>query len=233
MRPSGRANDELRPIEIIRNFTKHAEGSVLIACGDTRVLCNASVDNSVPGFLRGKGKGWVTAEYGMLPRSTGSRMRREASTGKQGGRTMEIQRLIGRALRASIDTEKLGERTITIDCDVIQADGGTRTASISGAWVAMSDAIQTLIDKGSIKQNPIHSQVAAVSVGVYQGQAVLDLDYVEDSSADTDMNIVMNNQGGFIEVQGTAEAAAFDQDALNQMLSLAKNGITQIFELQV
>ena len=192
MRPSGRANDELRPVKITRNFTRHAEGSVLIECGDTRVLCNASVENSVPGFLRGKGKGWVTAEYGMLPRSTGSRMRREASTGKQGGRTMEIQRLIGRALRASLDMEKLGERTITIDCDVIQADGGTRTASISGAWVALCDAIQTMTERGDLKQSPILCQVAAVSVGIYENQPVLDLDYIEDSAADTDMNIVMN-----------------------------------------
>ena len=232
MRPSGRANDELRAIKITRNYTMHAEGSVLIECGDTRVLCNASVENSVPGFLRGKGKGWVTAEYGMLPRSTGSRMRREANAGKQGGRTMEIQRLIGRALRASIDIGKLGERTITIDCDVIQADGGTRTASISGAWVALSDAIQTLVDRGDLSQNPILCQVAAISAGIYEGGAVLDLDYAEDSSADTDMNIVMNNNGGFIEVQGTAEAAAFDDSELNEMLALAKKGITEIFELQ-
>jgi ribonuclease PH len=204
----------------------------LIECGDTRVLCNASVENSVPGFLRGKGKGWVTAEYGMLPRSTGSRMRREASVGKQGGRTMEIQRLIGRALRASLDMEKLGERTITIDCDVIQADGGTRTASISGAWVALYDAIQAMTERGDLKQSPILCQVAAVSVGIYQNQAVLDLDYIEDSTADTDMNIVMNDKGGFIEVQGTAEAAAFDESELIKMVALAKNGITQIFELQ-
>jgi len=232
MRPSGRANDELRPVKITRNFTRHAEGSVLIEYGDTRVLCNASVENSVPGFLRGKGKGWVTAEYGMLPRSTGSRMRREASVGKQGGRTMEIQRLIGRALRASLDMEKLGERTITIDCDVIQADGGTRTASISGAWVALYDAIQAMTERGDLKQSPILCQVAAVSVGIYQNQAVLDLDYIEDSTADTDMNIVMNDKGGFIEVQGTAEAAAFDESELIKMVALAKNGITQIFELQ-
>jgi len=232
MRPSGRANDELRPVKITRNFTRHAEGSVLIECGDTRVLCNASVENSVPGFLRGKGKGWVTAEYGMLPRSTGSRMRREASVGKQGGRTMEIQRLIGRALRASLDMEKLGERTITIDCDVIQADGGTRTASISGAWVALYDAIQTMTERGDLKQSPILCQVAAVSVGIYENQAVLDLDYIEDSTADTDMNIVMNNKGGFIEVQGTAEAAAFDESELIKMVALAKTGIAQIFELQ-
>lgn len=232
MRPSGRANDELRPIKITRDFTMHAEGSVLIEYGATRVLCNASVENSVPGFLRGKGKGWVTAEYGMLPRSTGSRMRREANAGKQGGRTMEIQRLIGRALRASIDTRKLGERTITIDCDVIQADGGTRTASISGAWVALYDAIQTLLEQGDLEQSPIVCQVAAVSTGIYQGQAVLDLDYVEDSTADTDMNIVMNDKGGFIEVQGTAEAAAFNESELHEMLALARKGIRQIFGLQ-
>ncbi|MCP4981152.1 MAG: ribonuclease PH [Gammaproteobacteria bacterium] len=233
MRPSGRAADELRPIRITRDYIKHADGSVLIEFGDTRVICTASIDNSVPGFLRGKGKGWVTAEYGMLPRSTGSRMRREASIGKQGGRTMEIQRLIGRTLRASIDTEVLGERTITVDCDVIQADGGTRTASISGAWVALSDAIQGLIDSGTLKQNPIGCQVAAISVGVYQGVAVLDLDYAEDSNADTDMNIVMNNQGGFIEVQGTAEAAAFSELELNSMLALARDGIARIFDFQV
>jgi ribonuclease PH len=232
MRPSGRATDELRAVTITRNYIKHANGSVLIEFGDTRVICTASVDNSVPGFLRGKGKGWATAEYGMLPRSTGSRMRREASVGKQGGRTLEIQRLIGRALRASINTAKLGERTITVDCDVIQADGGTRTASITGAWVALSDAIQGLIDAGDLKQNPIESQVAAISVGIYQGVAVLDLDYAEDSAADTDMNIVMNNQGGFIEVQGTAEAAAFSEQELGNMLTLARDGITRLFELQ-
>jgi len=232
MRPSGRANDELRPIRITRNYTRHAEGSVLIESGDTRVLCNATIENSVPGFLRGKGRGWVTAEYGMLPRSTGTRMRREASSGKQGGRTLEIQRLIGRALRASINTELLGERTITIDCDVIQADGGTRTASISGAWVALSDAIQTLLDQDELKQNPLECQVAAISVGIYQGEAVLDLDYAEDSSAHTDMNIVMNSEGGFIEVQGTAEVRSFSDVELSQMLALARQGIEQIFELQ-
>ena len=233
MRPSGRANDELRPIKITRHYTKHAEGSVLIECGDTRVICTATVENTVPGFLRGKGTGWVTAEYGMLPRSTGSRMRRESSMGKQGGRTMEIQRLIGRALRASLDTEKLGERTITIDCDVIQADGGTRTASISGAWVALSDAIQTLLEKGDLKQTPIGCQIAAISVGIYEGQAVLDLDYAEDSSAHTDMNIVMNSNGGFIEVQGTAEGESFSDGELNNMLALARKGIQDIFELQI
>ena len=232
MRPSARATDQTRSIKITRNYIRHAEGSVLIECGDTRVICTASVDNSVPGFLRGKGSGWVTAEYGMLPRSTGSRMRREVSSGRPGGRTMEIQRLIGRALRASIDLEKLGERTITIDCDVIQADGGTRTASISGAWVALSDAIRGLIDAGELSQTPIICQVAAISVGIYRGEAVLDLDYAEDSEAETDMNIVMNNQGGFIEVQGTAEAAAFSSDELNRMLDLARQGIDHIFGIQ-
>ena len=232
MRPSARAVDELRPVTITRNYIKHADGSVLIEFGDTRVICTASIDNSVPGFLRGKGSGWVTAEYGMLPRSTGKRMRREASSGRQGGRTMEIQRLIGRALRASINTEKLGERTITVDCDVIQADGGTRTASISGAWVALSDAIQGLIDAGELEQNPIECQVAAISVGIYQGEPVLDLDYAEDSAADTDMNVVMNNQGGFIEVQGTAEAEAFTDQELSSMLALARAGISRLFDLQ-
>ena len=233
MRPSARAADELRPVRISRNYIKHADGSVLIEFGDTRVICTASVDNSVPGFLRGQGKGWVTAEYGMLPRSTGNRMRREASAGRQGGRTMEIQRLIGRALRASIDTNKLGERTITVDCDVIQADGGTRTAAISGAWVALSDSIQGLIDAGELELNPIECQVAAVSVGIYDGEAVLDLDYAEDSSADTDMNVVMNDQDGFIEVQGTAEAAPFSDQELYSMLTLARAGIRRIFEFQL
>lgn len=205
---------------------------MLVEFGDTRVICTASVDNSVPGFLRGKGIGWVTAEYGMLPRSTGSRMRREANLGKQGGRTLEIQRLIGRALRACIDTSLLGERTITIDCDVIQADGGTRTASISGAWVALADAVQTLLDQGALKKNPIQNQVAAISVGIYEGEAVLDLDYAEDSNAHTDMNVVMNDAGGFIEVQGTAEGAAFSEAELNCMLALARQGIETIFELQ-
>ena len=232
MRPSGRANDELRQIKITRNYTKHAEGSVLIESGDTRVICNATVENSVPGFLRGKGKGWVTAEYGMLPRSTGSRMRREASSGRQGGRTMEIQRLIGRSLRASLDTKKLGERTVTIDCDVIQADGGTRTAAISGAWVALSDAIQVMLDKGNLEQNPIQCQIAAISVGIYEGQPVLDLDYAEDSTAHTDMNVVMNSNGGYIEVQGTAEGASFSDDELISMLALARKGTQEIFTLQ-
>ena len=232
MRPSQRAANELRTVKMTRNYNKHAEGSVLVEFGDTRVICTASIDNSVPGFLRGKGSGWVTAEYGMLPRSTGSRMRREANAGKQGGRTLEIQRLIGRALRSCIDLTVLGERTITIDCDVIQADGGTRTASISGSWVALMDAVQTLLDQGDLKTSPIHNQVAAVSVGIYQGETVLDLDYAEDSSAETDMNIVMNSDGGFIEVQGTAEGAAFSDHELQQMLSLAREGIVYIFQLQ-
>ncbi len=232
MRPSARAANQLRPINLIRQYNKHAEGSVLVEFGDTRVICTASIENSVPGFLRGKGSGWVTAEYGMLPRSTGSRMRREANAGKQGGRTLEIQRLIGRALRACIDTKQLGERTIAIDCDVIQADGGTRTASISGAWVALADAVQVLLDQGSLKSNPIHHQVAAISVGIYDGKAVLDLDYAEDSNAQTDMNVVMNNDGGFIEVQGTAEGAAFSDNELNDMLALARQGISEIFRLQ-
>ncbi len=197
-----------------------------------QVLCNATVEEYVPGFLKGKGSGWVTAEYGMLPRSTSSRMRREASAGKQGGRTMEIQRLIGRSLRACIDTKILGERTVTIDCDVIQADGGTRTASISGAFVALNDAIQILLAKGSLKKNPIKCQVAAISVGMFQGAAVLDLDYPEDCSAETDMNIVMDSNGGFIEIQGTAEGEAFSQEHLNAMLGLARKGINEIFTLQ-
>ncbi|MDJ0778212.1 MAG: ribonuclease PH [Gammaproteobacteria bacterium] len=232
MRPSQRAADELRPLRMTRDYVKHADGSVLIECGDTRVICTASVDSSVPPFLRGKGSGWVTAEYGMLPRSTHSRMRREASGGKQGGRTLEIQRLIGRALRASIDLAKLGERTITLDCDVIQADGGTRTASISGAWVALRDAVDSLVSTGALAASPLIHQVAAVSVGIWQGTPVLDLDYAEDSDADTDMNIVMNDAGGFIEVQGTAEAAAFSAAELNAMLELARGGIDAIFTRQ-
>lgn len=232
MRPSQRAANELRPVKMTRNYNKHAEGSVLVEFGDTRVICTASIDNSVPGFLRGKGSGWVTAEYGMLPRSTGSRMRREANAGKQGGRTLEIQRLIGRALRACIDLTLLGERTITIDCDVIQADGGTRTASITGAWVALVDAVQTLIDEKILPKSPIHNQVAAVSVGIYQGEAVLDLDYAEDSRAETDMNIVMNRNGGFIELQGTAEGEAFSDQELDRMLALARQGMERIFQFQ-
>jgi ribonuclease PH len=232
MRPSGRAPDELRPITITRNYTKHAEGSVLIEFGDTKVLCNASVEEKVPGFLRGQGQGWVTAEYGMLPRSTGSRMGREAARGKQGGRTMEIQRLIGRSLRAAVDLEALGENTITIDCDVIQADGGTRTASITGAFVALADAIRYMQDKKLIKNDPIIGHVASVSVGVYDGTPIMDLDYAEDSNCETDMNIVMNDEGGYIEVQGTAEGAAFSSQELQAMLDLGKQAIDQLITHQ-
>ncbi len=232
MRPSGRAADELRPVTITRNYTKHAEGSVLICCGDTKVICTATVEAKVPGFLRGKGQGWITAEYGMLPRSTGSRMRRESSSGKQGGRTMEIQRLIGRALRAAIDLEKLGEHTISLDCDVIQADGGTRTASITGAFVALSDAIEHMLDNKMITANPLTNQIAAISVGVYKGQPVMDLDYIEDSDCDTDMNIIMNDKGGFIEVQGTAEGEAFNHDDLIAMTGLAEKAIKQLLKYQ-
>ncbi len=232
MRPSNRQPDEMRSVRITRNYTKHAEGSVLIEFGDTKVICTASVEERVPGFLRGKGQGWVTAEYGMLPRSTGSRMRREASGGKQGGRTMEIQRLIGRALRAGINLEVLGENTISLDCDVIQADGGTRTASITGAWVALNDAIQHLLDKKIIKKNPLHHQIASVSVGIFNGTPVLDLDYAEDSNAETDMNVVMNSDNGFIEVQGTAEGHPYSKVELNGMLTLAEKGISELFSIQ-
>ncbi len=231
-RPSGRRPEQLRKVKITRNYTKHAEGSVLVEFGDTKVICTASVENSVPRFLRGKGQGWVTAEYGMLPRSTGSRMGREASRGKQGGRTMEIQRLIGRSLRAAINLEALGENTITIDCDVIQADGGTRTASITGACVALMDAIAHLQKAGKVKENPLANMVASVSVGMYKGVAVLDLDYAEDSNAETDMNVVMNSAGGFIEVQGTAEAAPFSEDEFQQMMALAKRGIADLVKVQ-
>ncbi|MDD2833214.1 MAG: ribonuclease PH [Methylotenera sp.] len=231
-RPSQRSQDQLRSVEIIRHYTKHAEGAVLIKFGDTHVLCTASVDEKVPGFLKGKGQGWVTAEYGMLPRSTGSRMDREAAKGKQSGRTQEIQRLIGRSLRAIINLEKLGERSIQIDCDVIQADGGTRTASITGAYVALHDAISTLIKNGKIAESPITDSVAAISVGVYQGQPVLDLDYIEDADCDTDMNVVMTGSGGFVEIQGTAEGAPFDRNAMNAMLDLASLGIKQLAEKQ-
>ena len=227
-RPSGRSANQLRSVEIIRNYTKHAEGSVLVKFGDTHVLCTASVDEKVPGFLKGKGQGWVTAEYGMLPRSTGSRMDREAAKGKQSGRTQEIQRLIGRSLRAIIDLEKLGERSIQIDCDVIQADGGTRTASITGAYVALHDAISFLLTKNSIKESPLRDSVAAISVGVYKGLPVLDLDYVEDSDCDTDMNIVMTGKGGFVEIQGTAEGEAFSDADMQAMLVLAKAGIAEL-----
>ena len=232
MRPSGRSPEEMREIRITRNYTKHAEGSVLVEFGDTKVICTASVEGRVPGFLRGQGQGWVTAEYGMLPRSTGSRMGREAARGKQGGRTMEIQRLIGRSLRAAIDLKSLGERTITIDCDVIQADGGTRTASITGAFVALQDAVNYLLKTRKIKSSPLHGQVASVSVGIYKGVPVLDLDYAEDSSAETDMNVVMNDAGAYIELQGTAEGHAFRADELQSMLDLAKKGIDELMEKQ-
>ncbi len=232
MRPSGRSPEQLRDIQFTRNYTKHAEGSVLVEFGDTKVLCNASIEPRVPAWMRDQGKGWVTAEYGMLPRSTGSRMRREASQGKQGGRTQEIQRLIGRALRAAVDLSLLGEHTITIDCDVIQADGGTRTASISGGFVALNDAIQTLIAAGLLQQNPVQWFVASVSVGVYKQTPILDLDYAEDSQADTDMNIIMTEHNKFIELQGTAEGHCFDDKELHSMLALAKSGIQQIIEKQ-
>lgn len=231
-RPSQRSNNQLRQIEIIRHYTKHAEGSVLIKFGDTHVLCTASVEEKVPGFLKGKGQGWVTAEYGMLPRSTGSRMDREAAKGKQSGRTQEIQRLIGRSLRAVIDLEKLGERTIHFDCDVIQADGGTRTASITGAYVAMQDAVSFLIKQGLISESPIKEAVAAISVGVYKGTPVLDLDYIEDSDCDTDMNVVMTGSGGFVEIQGTAEGEPFSRGTMNAMLDLAAHGIHQLIQAQ-
>jgi ribonuclease PH len=222
----------MRPVSIERHFTRHAEGSVLISCGETRVLCTASVEDRVPHFLRGKGQGWVTAEYGMLPRSTGSRMRREASVGRQGGRTLEIQRLIGRSMRAVLDRTALGERTITLDCDVLQADGGTRTASITGAYVALADACNWLLNAGSISKSPLHGQVAAVSVGIYGNTPVLDLDYPEDVDAETDMNVVMNDGGAFIEVQGTAEGHAFRRSELDAMLALAEQGIKQLMAAQ-
>ncbi len=232
MRPSGRSTDQLREVKITRNFTRHAEGSVLVEFGDTKVICTASVESRVPGFLKGKGQGWVTAEYGMLPRSTGSRMIREAAKGKQSGRTVEISRLIGRSLRAAIDLDVLGENSITIDCDVIQADGGTRTASITGACVAMVDAVNHMLKEGMIKKNPIKQMIAAISVGVYKDHAVLDLDYPEDSNAETDMNVIMAEDGGFVEIQGTAEGAPFSGDQLTAMLDLAKKGIAEIIELQ-
>ncbi len=231
-RPSGRAPDQLRAVRIERRYTRHAEGSVLVSFGDTRVLCTASVDNKAPGFLRGKGEGWVTAEYGMLPRATHTRNDREASRGKQGGRTLEIQRLIGRALRACVDRGALGERTITLDCDVLQADGGTRTAAITGAYVALCDAVSWLRARGDIGRDPILGAVAAVSVGIYQGVPVLDLDYAEDSACDTDMNVVMNDGGGFIELQGTAEGHAFRQEELDALLGLARKGVADLVALQ-
>ncbi len=232
MRPSGREASELRELRFVTNFTKHAEGSVLAVFGDTQVLCTASIEERVPAWMRGKGSGWVTAEYGMLPRSTHTRSGREAARGKQGGRTLEIQRLIGRSLRAVTDMDALGERTVTLDCDVIQADGGTRTASISGAYVALAIAMERLAKKGRLKKNPLHGQVAAISVGIYSGVPVLDLDYAEDSEAETDMNIVMNDAGRFIEVQGTAEGHAFTDDEFNAMLSLARAGIADIITAQ-
>jgi ribonuclease PH len=231
-RPSGRAPDQLRPVRLTRRFTKHAEGSVLIEFGDTHVLCTASVEETVPPFLRGKGQGWVTAEYGMLPRSTHTRSAREAAKGKQSGRTQEIQRLIGRSLRAVIDLKALGERTITLDCDVLQADGGTRTASITGAFVALSEACDKLVQRRAIAASPLHGQVAAVSVGICNGIPVLDLDYAEDSGAETDMNVVMNNGGAFIEIQGTAEGHAFRRHELDALLNLATTGLGELFALQ-
>jgi ribonuclease PH len=231
-RLDGRAPDTLRPISIQRRYTRHAEGSVLIAFGDTRVLCTASIEERVPPFLRGKGEGWVTAEYGMLPRATHSRSGREASAGKQGGRTLEIQRLIGRALRAVVDRRALGERTITLDCDVIQADGGTRTAAITGAYVALVDAIRWLRARKMVLKDPIHGQVAAVSVGIWRGTPVLDLDYGEDSDCETDMNVVMNDALAFIEIQGTAEGHAFRRHELDAMIELASHGISQLLAAQ-
>ena len=232
-RPSGRAPDELRKLSFARAYTRHAEGSVLVGFGDTRVLCTASVEDGVPPFLRGQGQGWVTAEYGMLPRATHTRSAREAARGKQSGRTQEIQRLIGRSLRAVVDLKALGERTVTIDCDVLQADGGTRTAAITGGFVALADAVDVLLRRRSIAQTPLHGQVAAVSVGIYRGTAVLDLDYAEDSNAETDMNVVMNSGGGFIEVQGTAEGHAFRRHELDQLLDLATQGIARLHAAQL
>jgi ribonuclease PH len=232
MRPSGREASQLRTLRFIPDYTAHAEGSVMAEFGDTRVLCTASVEDRVPGWMRNTGRGWVTAEYGMLPRSTHTRSGREAARGKQGGRTLEIQRLIGRSLRAVTDLEALGERSVTLDCDVIQADGGTRTASITGAYIALAIAMHRLHKKGGIRKNPLHGQVAAVSVGIYRGVPVLDLDYAEDSEAETDMNIVMNDAGRFIEVQGTAEGHAFTDDEFTAMIALARSGITDIIEAQ-
>lgn len=232
MRPEGRMADQMRPIKISRNYTKHAEGSVLIEFGDTKVLCNATVEEGVPRFLKGQGQGWVTAEYGMLPRATNSRNQREAAKGKQTGRTMEIQRLIARSLRAAVDLKKLGEYTITLDCDVIQADGGTRTAAISGACVALVDALNKMVEQGKLAQSPLKSMVAAVSVGIVDGEALCDLEYVEDFAAETDMNVVMMDDGRMIEVQGTAEGEPFSHDELLSLLALAKTGLGSIFEAQ-
>lgn len=232
MRPSLRRADQMRPLRFTRGFTSHAEGSVLAEFGDTRVLCNASVEERVPGFLRGRGSGWVTAEYGMLPRSTGERTPREAARGKQGGRTLEIQRLIGRSMRAACDLKAIGERTITLDCDVIQADGGTRTAAISGSWIALHDAVKGLSQHGSLERDPLIAQIAAVSVGIYQGEAVLDLDYAEDSNAETDMNLVMDEHGRFVEIQGTAEGKTFTRAEMGAMLDHAETGIRDILAAQ-
>ena len=232
MRPSQREANQLRPIKLTRQFTQHAEGSVLVEFGQTRVLCTASVNDGVPRFLKGKNQGWITAEYGMLPRATHSRCVREASTGKQGGRTLEIQRLIGRSLRTCVDLKFLGEHTITLDCDVIQADGGTRTAAITGAAVALRDAIDWMVSREKIKKKPAFRYVAAVSVGIYRGQTVLDLDYAEDVIAETDMNVVMNEQGEYIEIQGTAEDGSFSRVQLNELLALAEQGVTELIALQ-
>jgi ribonuclease PH len=232
MRPSKRKANEMRAIVITPGYTKYAEGSVLMQCGDTHVLCNASVTAKVPRFLKGTGKGWVTAEYGMLPRATSERMQREAAHGRQGGRTLEIQRLIGRSLRAVVDLEALGEHTITVDCDVLQADGGTRTTSITGGYIAMVGAVRQMVKRGLIRTNPVHGFVASTSVGIYRGQAVLDLDYAEDSQAETDMNVVMNDAGAYIEIQGTAEGHAFRNDELQEMLGLANNGIQTLIRQQ-
>jgi len=232
MRPSNREANQLRPINITRNYTTHAEGSVLVEFGQTRVLCTASVVDGVPRFLKGKNQGWITAEYGMLPRATHSRSDREASKGRQGGRTLEIQRLIGRSLRTCIDLKSMGENTITIDCDVIQADGGTRTAALTGACVAMRDAVEWMVAREKIKKKPTFNYVAAVSVGIYRGQPVLDLDYAEDVLAETDMNVVMNEEGHFIEIQGTAEDKYFSRSQLNEMLALAETGAAQLIEMQ-
>lgn len=232
MRPSGRTAGQIRPVTITRQFTAHAEGSVLIEFGDTKVICTATVEEGVPRFLKGQGKGWVTAEYGMLPRSTHTRMRREAASGKQSGRTLEISRLIARSLRAAVDLNALGENMITVDCDVIQADGGTRTASITGACVALVDALDHLRSKGVLKTNPLKHMIAAVSVGMYEGAAVADLDYPEDSAAETDMNVVMTDTGKLIEVQGTAEEEPFSFDEMQEMLQLAKDGIAELFDAQ-
>ncbi|MCW0323209.1 ribonuclease PH [Pantoea dispersa] len=232
MRPAGRSTSEVRPVTLTRHFTKHAEGSVLVEFGETKVLCTATVEEGVPRFLKGKGQGWVTAEYGMLPRSTHSRMAREAAKGKQGGRTLEIQRLIARSLRAAVDLQALGEFTITMDCDVIQADGGTRTAAITGACVALADALNALVAAGKLKASPLKGMVAAISVGIVAGEAVCDLEYVEDSAAETDMNVVMTEDGRMIEVQGTAEGEPFSHDELLQLLALARGGIEQLIQAQ-